>query len=76
MFECPKVIKHDNARDSAFLAVSKMECVKDGEKGFAVYGIWIIIGQTRDFLSENGMVFISNKDLDNWKEYVPRESKT
>lgn len=72
MFKCPGVIKHENNRDAAFLAISTMECIKDNEKGLAIYGNWIIISASRDYLSESGMIFISNKDLSRWHEYVPR----
>jgi len=73
MFKCPTAIKHDDNKDVAFLAVTMMECDKEGKKGFAIYGHWIIVSTNRDYLSESGMVFIPNEDIDKWKVYVPRK---
>ena len=73
MFQCPRAVKHENNRDAAFLAVTSLPCVKDGKKGFAVSGHLIIIGPTRDYLSETGLIFISEEEAVRWHDYVPRK---
>lgn len=73
MFECPRAVKHEDSKDAAFLAITAMPCIREGIKGHAVYGHWIIVTPTRDYLSESGMVFISDDDIGKWKEYVPRK---